>query len=105
MEIKDSNFEEEIIKASSRLPVVVDFWAPWCSPCQMLKSTIEKLAMEYDKKVKIVKLNVDENQKSAERYEIMSIPAVKLFKNGEVVDGFLGLKSEEFIKKWINERI
>jgi putative thioredoxin len=105
MEVKDSNFVENVIEASKEMPVLVDFRAPWCGPCQMLKPLMEKLAVEYEGKVKILKLNVDENREMAEKYEIMSIPCVKLFKNGEVEDEFLGLKSEEMVREWIETRV
>ena len=105
MEINDSNFQEEVIEASENMPVLVDFWASWCGPCKMLKPIIEKLSQEYKDKVKIVALNVEENQEKAGEYGIMSIPNVKLFKKGEVVDEFLGLMPEEAVKSWIDERI
>lgn len=105
MEINDSNFQEEVIEASENMPVLVDFWASWCGPCKMLKPIIEKLSLDYKDKVKIVALNVEENQEKAGEYGIMSIPNVKLFKKGEVVDEFLGLMPEEAVKSWIDERI
>ena len=105
MEINDSNFQEEVIEASENMPVLVDFWAAWCGPCKMLKPIIEKLSLEYKDKVKIVALNVEENQEKAGEYGIMSIPNVKLFKKGEVVDEFLGVMPEEAVKSWIDERI
>jgi len=101
-EITDETFEKEVITQSKKMPVVVDFWAPWCGPCVMLKPIMEKLEKEYKGKVAIVKLNVQDNQEVAGKYDIMSIPAVKLFKNGEVADEFVGLKSEVDVKSWIN---
>ena len=105
MDVTDSNFREEVIEASKELPVLVDFWAPWCGPCQMLKPLMDKLTVDLDGKVKIVKVNVDENKETAEQYDLMSIPCVKLFKKGKVEDEFLGLKSEEVVRGWIEERI
>lgn len=105
MEVEDSNFEEEVIEYSKQKPVVVDFWAPWCGPCLMLKPIMEQLAKELRDKVKIVKLNVDENPDTAERFEIMSIPSVKLFKNGEVVSEFVGARPKDFVVSWIEDNI
>ena len=84
----DNNFEEEVIK--SDLPVMVDFWAPWCAPCQMAGPVIEELAGEYEGKVKIGKLNVDENRTQAAKYGVMSIPTVILFDKGEEVERKIG---------------
>ena len=107
MEITDQTFEKEVIEKSQDIPVVVDFWASWCGPCMMLKPIIEKIASDksYDGKVHIVKLNVEENQAMASKYGIMSIPAVKLFKDGEVVDEFMGVQPEENIRGWIDKNL
>ena len=96
VDISDQNFESEVIK--SALPVLVDLWAPWCGPCRMVGPVIEKLAKEYAGKVKFCKLNVDENQKTAAKYSVMSIPTLLFFKNGERADTVVGAVSEHALK-------
>ena len=105
MEIKftDQNFEEEVEK--SKLPVLVDFWAVWCGPCQMMGPIIEELAEKFDGKMKIGKLNVDENSNTAQKYEVLGIPSLKFFKNGEIVDEVTGLQPKEVIIEKINSII
>lgn len=95
----DANFEAEVIKHEGL--VLVDFFATWCGPCKMMAPTIEKLAEEMKDKAKIGKLNVDENPKFSEKYEIRSIPTLVLFNNGEVVGQMIGFQSEEAIKQKI----
>lgn len=95
-EFKDDNFEAEVLK--SEKPVLVDFWAPWCGPCQVMGPIIEELAKEMEGKIKIGKLNVDENPRIAEEYAIMSIPSIKVFKGGKVVKEFTGLQAKESLK-------
>jgi thioredoxin 1 len=95
--ITEQNFENEVLK--SPVPVLVDFWAPWCGPCRIQGPIIEQLAQSTDSaKAKIGKLNVDENGELASRYGILSIPTLAIFKNGEVVEQFIGVQAEETLK-------
>ena len=96
VDVSDQNFESEVIK--SALPVLVDLWAPWCGPCRMVGPVIEKLAGEYAGKVKFCKLNVDENQQTAAKYRVMSIPTLLFFKNGERADTVVGAVPEQALK-------
>ena len=96
----DQNFEKEVLKSGT--PVLVDFWAPWCGPCQMVGPIIEELAKEHEGKVKIGKLNVDENPQVATKYNVMSIPTVILFKEGQEVARQIGLESKETYLKLIS---
>lgn len=90
IKLTDQNFEQEVLRAD--MPVLVDFWASWCGPCRMLSPVIAEIAEEYAGKVKVGKVNVDEQPNLANRYGIASIPTVMLFKNGEVVNTSLGYR-------------
>jgi thioredoxin 1 len=96
LEVSDQNFDSEVLK--STVPVVVDFWAPWCGPCRMLAPVTEKLADSYTGKVKFCKLNVDENPVMSARYRVMSIPTLLFFKGGEQKDSSLGALPETLLK-------
>lgn len=98
IEITKNNFEEEVLK--SEIPVLVDFWAPWCMPCRMMAPILDELAIELAGKIKITKMDTEnpENTDLTIKYEIQSIPNLKVFKNGEVVAEFVGLKNKESLK-------
>ena len=96
IEVNDGNFEDEVLKCN--LPVMVDFWAPWCGPCRMIAPITEKLAEEYEGRLKLCMLNVDENPQTASKYRVMSIPQILFFKNGEVVDESTGAVSESVLR-------
>ncbi|MFN8174965.1 MAG: thioredoxin [Solirubrobacteraceae bacterium] len=87
-EVTDANFQSEVVE--SETPVLVDFWAPWCGPCRMVAPVLEEIAQEKGSELKIVKLNVDENQQTAAAFEVLSIPTLILFRNGSVAKKVIG---------------
>jgi len=103
IELTDKNFEQEVLKNDK--PVLVDFWATWCGPCQMMGPIIEELSKEMEGKVKIGKIEIDSNPETAGKYEIMSVPSLKIFKGGKVVKEFTGLQNKGVLKKELEEII
>ena len=100
-EFTDGNFDQEVLKSSE--PVLVDFWAEWCGPCRMLAPTIDKIANEYQGKVKVGKLDTDVNRDVSIKYNISAIPTVILFKDGQVAQKFVGLRQERDFKEAIDK--
>ena len=96
LDVTDQNFEEEVIKSTQ--PVLVDLWAPWCGPCRMVAPVVESLAKKYEGKFKFCRLNVDENQRTAAQYGIMSIPTLMFFKDGKVADTVIGAVPETVLQ-------
>ena len=103
LEFTDANWKSEVLEASE--PVMVDFWAPWCGPCRVLSPTIEKLAGEYQGKVRIGKVNLDEHQALASKYRVTAIPTLLMIKNGEVVEQMVGAKSKRDLKASLDRAI
>jgi thioredoxin 1 len=99
--VSDDTFEAEVLKASE--PVVVDFWAEWCGPCRMIAPALEEIASELAGQVKIVKMNVDENPRTPGEFGIRGIPALLLFKNGEIASQKVGAQPKSQLKAWIVE--
>ena len=95
--VSDADFDQEVLK--STIPVLVDFWAPWCGPCRAMRPIVEELEQENEGKVKIVEINVDENSMIPSSYNVMSIPTFLLFKEGKVVTQFVGARSKADVQR------
>ena len=102
-EINESNFDSEVIQ--SQEPVLVDFWAPWCGPCQRMAPILDEMEQAYLGKLKVGKLNVDDNPGLAQKYQVMSIPALFIFKGGQIVEKVIGLTPKEELDKVIQKHL
>jgi len=102
-DINEKEFDSEVLK--SKIPVVIDMWAEWCGPCRMYSPVIEQVSEEYDKKVKFVKINVDDNESLAQKYNVMSIPTTLLIENGEIKAMNVGAVPKESLKGWLKKNL
>lgn len=103
LHLSDEDFEDQVLKAD--LPVLVDFWAPWCGPCRMLSPIIEDLSGEYAGKVVFAKMNTDESPVTPTQYDVMSIPSLLLFKEGRLIDRAVGMRPKPALKQWIDDAV
>jgi thioredoxin 1 len=101
--VGDDNFEEEVLQAEK--PALVDFWAPWCGPCKAIGPTVEALAVQYRDQIKVAKMNIDDNPKTASSYGVMSIPTLMLFKGGKMIDTLIGLVPKERLEAFIRKAL
>jgi thioredoxin 1 len=101
--VSDATFEADVLKAPG--PVVVDFWAEWCGPCRMIAPALDEIAGSMGSKIKIVKLNVDENPATASKYGVMSIPTLMIFKNGELASRQVGAAPKQKLEQWITASV
>ena len=98
---EDATFQQDVLE--SKIPVLVDFWAPWCGPCRMMTPIIEEISKEYEGKVKVGKLNTDENPESAGQFGVISIPTLIIFKDGKAVDQVIGAVAKDAIVKKLDQ--
>ena len=103
LHLSDSNFKKEVLEAN--LPVLVDFWAPWCGPCKTIAPLLEELAKDFDSRIKIGKLNVEESPKTASHYGVMSVPTLIFVKKGKIIEQLVGVLSKANLKKKIEENL
>jgi thioredoxin 1 len=103
--VNDASFQADVLDASGKQPVMVDFWAEWCRPCHMLAPTVGEIATEYTGKIKVYKMNVDENMNTPFKYNIRGIPTLLVFKGGQVVDQFVGVVPKDQIEKALNRHL
>ena len=104
-QINDADFQLNVIDESNNQPVLVDFWAEWCGPCKALGPILENIATEFEGKIAVKKINIDENPSAPANFGIRSIPTIMIFKNGAVADTKIGLSSEADLKDWVNSQL